>query len=96
MIFPDMPKRQHWWDKHTEPVSPVEVENHPAQVQETMPVSVTAEEWFAKHFPDTVVTALPSHRETFDWRKDPKGTAEFAALCGFLIAWVAYWYQVSH
>lgn len=94
MIFPDMPKRQHWWDQHTEPVSPVAVETQTVVVPEL--TAVSAEEWFAKHFPDTVPTALPSHREPFDWRKDPRGTAEFAALCGFLIAWVAYWYQVSH
>jgi hypothetical protein len=93
MIFPDLPKRRHFFNKHT--AQPVNTESTVPPIVESIPGAVSADQWFAQHFPDTV-SRVPVSKEPFDWRKDPRGTVEFALLCVSIIAWAAFWYQYSH
>jgi hypothetical protein len=97
MIFPDMPKRRYVWTQ--QPADQIYHESRsmmdkvqPVPVTENKPVQISADEWYALHFPDQL-HSTPIHREPFDWRKDPVGIAKLCGFAVFMITWTWYWHQ---
>lgn len=97
MIFPDMPKRRHFWTQEQ-----IDQINHQAvelqakikepKFAEEASAQVSADEWLARYFPDQS-QSTPIHREPFDWRQDPVGIAKLCAFVAFMAAWAWYWHQ---
>ena len=97
MIFPDMPKRRHFWsqpqiDQLYQDAESILAEMQPAQMADDQTGQVSVDEWFARHFPDQVKPA-PIHREPFDWRQDPVGIVKLCAFAAFMTIWAWYWHQ---
>lgn len=98
MIFPDMPKRRHFWtqqqiDKIYQDAEVIMAKMKPAQLVEDAPGQISANEWFARHFPEQGRQAnLPvkyeiSARRAF-WER-----VEFTVICVGMIIWAWYWHQ---
>lgn len=97
MIFPDMPKRRHFWtqqqiDKIYQDAEVIMAKMQPAPVADDEPGQVSVDEWYARHFPDQT-QSTPIHREPFDWRQDPVGIIKLCAFVAFMTVWAWYWHQ---
>ena len=101
MIFPDMPKRQNFWT----PTQIVQInswaEQRQVKVQAVEPEhiehkvsSVSVEEWWQAHGLSAASTSGQRASGPINWFA--RDAWEFYTLFVFMIAWVAYWYQVSH
>jgi hypothetical protein len=95
MIFPDLPKKRHFWtqqqiDKIYQDADAIMAKMQPAP---EAPLGETADQWFHRHFPDQEIPPPVNHDHSVDW--DHRSTWEFLLLCAGFIVWVVYWYQLK-
>ena len=82
MIFPELPRQKF--------LAPVEI-TPPPSLPEPQVTTITADQWFERHFPQDAVPARQEY--TVSPAQALRERIEFAVICIFMVVWAAYWHQ---
>lgn len=98
MIFPDLPKKRYSWSQ--QPIHQIDLwantvqeKMNPPQLADDVAQTISADEWFARHFPAqdnqaNIYTKYEISASRARWER-----VEFATICIGLVVWIWYWHQ---
>lgn len=98
MIFPDLPKKKYFWTQQQIDQINLWAETtvgkiKSPQLADDIPAAVSADEWFARHFPDQEQQSNAGTKYEISASRAFWERVEFATICVGLVVWTWYWHQ---